>query len=97
MTEPSQADIAEMQGTVLLEFGTAWCGYCKAAQFLIIDALARHPEIRHIKIEDGKGRRLGRFYRVKLWPTLVLLKGGTEVGRVVRPEDADEVSALLRC
>ena len=96
MTEPSQTDIAAMQGTVLLEFGAAWCGYCKAAQSLIVEALARHPEIRHIKIEDGKGRRLGRLYRVKLWPTLVLLKNGAEVGRVVRPEDADGVSALLR-
>jgi len=61
MTEPSQTDIAAMQGDCAArEFGAAWCGYCKAAQSLIAEALARHPEIRHIKIEDGKGRRLGR-------------------------------------
>ncbi|MCC6495562.1 MAG: thioredoxin family protein, partial [Propionibacteriaceae bacterium] len=42
-------------------------------------------EVRRILVEDGKGRPLGRSYRVKLWPTLIFLSGGVEVARVVRP------------
>jgi thioredoxin 1 len=37
---------------------------------------------------------LGRSYRVKLWPTLVLLRDGQEVGRLVRPAGADIAVAL---
>ncbi|WP_256659840.1 thioredoxin family protein, partial [Pseudomonas sp. LS-2] len=35
--------------------------------------------------EDGSGRRLGRSFGVKLWPTLVFMRDGQEVARLVRP------------
>jgi thioredoxin 1 len=47
--------------------------------------LHRHPEVRHIKVEDGPGQPLGRSFGVKLWPTLVLLRDGQVVSLVVRP------------
>ena len=45
--------------------------------------------MRHIKIEDGPGRRLGRSFRVKLWPTLVFLRDGHIVRQAVRPSAAE--------
>ena len=57
--------------------------------------LAKHPDLDHRKIEDGPGRRLGRSFRVKLWPTLILLKDGQEVARVVRPSDAADLAVLF--
>jgi thioredoxin 1 len=55
----------------------------------------RHPEVTHIKVEDGKGKPLGRSFRVKLWPTLILIDKGKEVGRVVRPGSETEIEALF--
>ena len=40
---------------------------------------------------DGRGRRLGRTFGVKLWPTLVFLRDGEEIAKLVRPKDAAEV------
>ena len=77
-----------------LEFGAPWCGFCGAAQPLLESALAAR-DIAHIKVEDGKGRPLGRSFRVKLWPTLILLRDGEEVARVVRPSTRDEVEQAL--
>lgn len=84
-TEPSRADIERSSGPVLLEFGTAWCGHCRSIQAALGAALARHPGVRHMKIEDGVGRPLGRSFGVRLWPTLVFLRDGREVARLVRP------------
>jgi thioredoxin 1 len=93
--QPERSAIDAMQGVVALDFGTNWCGYCRAAEPLIDSALAGQPGFRHIKVEDGPGRKLGRSFKVKLWPTVVVLKDGQEVARVVRPADADEVREAL--
>ena len=75
-----------LPGATVLEFGTNWCSWCQGAQSAIAQALQGHAGLRHLKIEDGKGRPLGRAYGVKLWPTLIFLKDGREVARVVRPD-----------
>jgi thioredoxin 1 len=79
----------------VLEFGANWCGICRAAEPLITAALAGRPGLSHLKVEDGPGRPLGRSFRVKLWPTLVFLRDGQEVGRVVRPSGAEELHKAL--
>ena len=93
--EPTRVEIDRLAGATVVEFGTPWCGYCMAAQAPIAQALDAHPEVRHIKVEDGKGRPLGRSFRVKLWPTLVFMRDGRELARLVRPADAASISRAL--
>ncbi|MDQ3057056.1 MAG: thioredoxin family protein, partial [Pseudomonadota bacterium] len=57
--------------------------------------LSARGELQHIKIEDGRGMPLGRSFRVKRWPTLVLLRDGVEVARVVRPTTTEDVVGLF--
>lgn len=89
---PSREEVDALAGPAVLEFGTSWCGHCQAAQPLIASALADRQSVRHLKVEDGKGRPLGRSFKVKLWPTLIFLNDGEEVARLVRPDDADSIT-----
>lgn len=93
--EPSRSEIDAMSGPVLLDFGTEWCGFCRAARPMVEAALAHHPGVRHIRVEDGSGRRLGRSFGVKLWPTLIFMKDGREIDALVRPGSAEAVRAAL--
>ena len=95
-TEPTRAEVDALAGATLLEFGASWCGWCLRAQPLIAGALADHPGIRHIKVEDGSGRPLGRSFRVKLWPTLVFMKDGQELARLVRPNSQDDIGQAMQ-
>ncbi|NMF88014.1 thioredoxin family protein [Aromatoleum petrolei] len=93
---PERKDVDALKDATVLEFGTGWCGFCRGAQPLIAEAFAAHPQVRHLKIEDGPGRPLGRSFKVKLWPTLVFLRDGVEIARVVRPGSAAEITEALR-
>ena len=96
MDEPTRAEIDASKGPLLLEFGSPDCGWCMAAQPRIRAALAEVPGIRHIRITDGRGQPLGRSFQVKLWPTLVFLKDGQVLARLVRPGDAADIAAAAR-
>jgi thioredoxin len=86
---PTRDEIDRAPGLVLLEFGTDWCGICRAAAPRVAALLREHPQVRHVKVEDGPGRRLGRSFGVKLWPSLIFLKDGAVVRQLARPSDAE--------
>lgn len=94
--QPSREEVDALPGATVLEFGTDWCGFCIGAQNIIGAALSSNAPQQHWKIEDGPGRALGRSYRVKLWPTLVFLKDGIEVERVVRPTEEKQLRDALQ-
>lgn len=88
-TDLTREEIDALPGPVVLEFGASWCGFCQDLWPRLKTALERHPGVRYLKIEDGPGKRLGRSFRVKLWPTLVFLRDGKALHVAVRPEDEE--------
>ena len=95
MTEPTRDQVDAMPGPTVIEFGADWCGYCQSARPLISEVLNELPHVRHVLVEDGKGKRLGRSFGVKLWPTLVFMLDGSELARIVRPTSIDEIRRAL--
>ena len=93
--QPERSQIDALGGAVVLDFGTNWCGYCNRASPAIAAALAEQAAIQHIKVEDGSGRPLGRSFDVRLWPTLVVLRDGRELTRLVRPDGVEPVRQAL--
>jgi thioredoxin 1 len=94
-SELTRAEVEALAGPTMLDFGVNWCGHCRAAQPRVAQALAQHPQVRHLRIEDGPGRPLGRSFGVKRWPTLVFLRDGQEVERLVRPPEAGMIEQAL--
>lgn len=93
--EPSRSDVDAMHGATVLEFGAPWCPHCIGAQPLLEAALAARDDVRHLKIEDGPGRPLGRSFKIKLWPSVLVLRDGVELMRVVRPASQEDIEYAL--
>jgi thioredoxin 1 len=83
--EPTREQIDRTKGPVVLEFGASWCPYCQALAPRLARLLRDHPEVQHIRVEDGPGKSLGRSFRVKLWPNLVFLRDGEVIKQLARP------------
>jgi thioredoxin 1 len=94
--EPKRKELDALAGPAMVEFGSPTCGWCRRAEPLIEAALQAHPVVRVLKIADASGRRLGRSFGVKLWPTLVFLKDGAELARLVRPADTTAIEQALK-
>lgn len=93
--EPAREEINNLTEPLLIEFGAPWCGHCQGAQPLIASAFKQYSNVKHFKIEDGKGKPLGRSFRVTLWPTLIFMSGGKEITRLVRPTNEKAILDAL--
>ena|SRR5258706_10760286 len=93
--EPARAEIDASAGPMLLEFGSLGCGHCRFAAPAIERALAAHPTVCHLKVEDASGRPLGRSFEVRAWPTLIFLRDGIEVSRLMRPAGVAPIAREL--
>ncbi len=84
----TREEVEALSGATVLEFGADWCPHCQAVQSPLREVLENLSEVRHLKVEDGKGRRLGRTFAVKIWPNFVLLRDGQMVVQLAHPETA---------
>ena len=87
--EPTREEIDRSSGLLVLEFGANWCGHCSAISPAVDQLLKNRPEIGHVRVADGRGKPLGRSFRVKLWPTFVFLNDGKAIGILVRPSQEE--------
>ncbi|MGV3482805.1 MAG: thioredoxin family protein [Planctomycetaceae bacterium] len=96
--EPTREEIDQSAGALVLEFGANWCGHCQQLSPTLESMFQKHPNVRHVRIADGKGKRLGRSFRVKLWPTLVFIQDGQVLDQRARPtaEEARQGFAQLQ-
>ncbi len=81
-------------GLILLDFGANWCPHCQRIDHDRKAWLSSHPTVKHIGVADGKGLPLGRSFTVKLWPSLILIRDGKEIARVVRPTSEADFAPL---
>lgn len=81
----SRDEVEQLQGPVVVEFGANWCGICGGFTPQAAKEFEPFENVQHIRVEDGPGKRLGRSFRVKLWPTFVFMRDGQVIEQVSRP------------
>jgi thioredoxin 1 len=85
-----------LPGVTLVDFTAAHCGPCRQLA-PVLDALALEYKgrARIVAIDVDEDPHLAELYRVRAMPTLVVLRDGHEVGRVVGARPRAFVAGVL--
>jgi thioredoxin 2 len=88
--------VMESDAPVLVDFYADWCGPCKMVA-PVVDELAREHSGKLLvgKVDTDRAPDLSLKLAIRGIPTLILFRGGTEVGRVVGL-DAQGLRDLVR-
>lgn len=79
-----QAEVVESDKPVLIDFWATWCAPCRAIAPLVNQVAGEHDgKLKVVKVDVQNQRKAAAHFRVTNIPTLVVMKGGKEVGRKV--------------
>lgn len=75
-----------------------WCPVCKAQEPIIADLL-KTPALKSIaafRVDFDQQKNIVRKFKASTQSTLIVFKGGKEVGRSTGVTDKDSIAALLK-
>ncbi|RMG07779.1 MAG: thioredoxin [Planctomycetota bacterium] len=88
-----QSAVAESERPVVMDFFATWCGPCRMLDPVVKELAEQYTgKVDFVKVDIDQARQVAENFAVTSVPTLVLVRGGQEVDRLVgaRPKPALE-------
>ena len=88
-------EVLEERKTVLIDFYADWCGPCKMLAPVLEEIAKENTNTKFVKINVDDAQDLAMEYNVMSIPTLVVIKNGKEVNRVVGLVNKSELMGII--
>lgn len=88
-------EVLEESKTVLIDFYAEWCGPCKMLAPVLEEIAKENTNTKFVKINVDDAQDLAMEYNVMSIPTLVVIKNGKEVNRVVGLVNKSELMGII--
>jgi len=75
--------IAASEGVLIVDFTAAWCGPCKQIRPILDDIAAAHADVTVLAIDVDEHPAIAAEHQVLSMPTLLFVRAGQPVRRVV--------------
>ncbi|MFA5048305.1 MAG: thioredoxin family protein [Patescibacteria group bacterium] len=82
-------------GTTLIKFYATWCQPCKILSNTLSKLLPEFPDVTLEEINIDENVEQSCEYRVRSIPTVILIKDGQEVGRLIGNQSTDVLRKFL--
>ena len=80
---------------VLVDFWAPWCTYCRRIDPALNKLADNREDVQIVKINIDEEPELARQERIEVIPTLVLYKGGYDLGSIVAPDSRAKIEEFL--
>ena len=90
-----ETEVLRSADTVLLDFWATWCGPCRMVAPIVEEIAAENPGITLGKINVDEEMELAIKFGIVSIPTLILLKNGMEVDKIVGYRPKADIEDML--
>jgi thioredoxin 1 len=82
---------------ILVEIDASWCPVCRAQKPILSELFAqpKFKDLTVLRVDFDSQKKEVRSFGAKMQSTLIVFKGGEEVGRSVGQTEANAIAALL--
>ncbi len=80
----------------VIKFGATWCGPCKKLEPVLTQLETEFPNITFMAVDLDQSPTLAKKYKIKSIPTLLFLKKGQEVERIIGLSLIEPIRKILR-
>lgn len=81
---------------VLVDFYADWCAPCKMLAPIVEEVAKENQNVKFVKINVDESPNLAMEYDIMSIPTLIVIKKGKEINRMVGLVDKSELSKIVK-
>lgn len=86
-----EEQIKTSEKTVLIDFYADWCGPCKMIAPTIHEIADENPQFKIVKVNVDEETPLAIKFGIQSIPTLVIMKNGQPVGKIVGLRSKEQI------